>query len=43
LVSWLLELGVDTPAKNFSAEVDIAARIQRPRLRGSKNVVNDES
>jgi len=27
LVSWLLEMGVDTPAKNFSAEVDIAARI----------------
>jgi hypothetical protein len=43
LVSWLLEMGVDTPAKNFSAEVDIAARIQRPRLRGAKNMVDDES
>ena len=33
LVSWLLETGVDTPAKKFANKVDIALRLERPRLR----------
>lgn len=33
LASWLLEIAVDTPAKNFANKVDIASRIeQKPRV-----------
>jgi len=26
-VSWILEITVDTPAKNWSAEIDVMARV----------------
>jgi len=27
IVSWILEITVDTPAKNWSAEIDVMARL----------------
>jgi hypothetical protein len=27
LVSWILEITVDTPAKNWAAEIDVMARL----------------
>ena len=42
LVAWLLELGVDTPAKNFANKLDVAARIEQPVPKVKIEGDNDE-
>jgi len=37
LVSWILEMLVDTPSKNFAYEVDVQYRIHRPPAPKKKN------
>lgn len=45
LVAWLLELGVDTPAKNFANKLDVTARIEQPipkvKTEGDNDVVEE--
>ena len=43
VISWLAEIGIDTPAKNLAQDLDIACRKDKPKPRKGQPEIKEET